>query len=50
MIDCVVEADHSIITVKIAGKELVARVGAQAATLRRMRLQCWALLIWLAPR
>ena len=28
MIDCAVEADHSIITVKIAGKELVARVGA----------------------
>ncbi|WP_054308244.1 UDP-N-acetylmuramoylalanyl-D-glutamyl-2,6-diaminopimelate--D-alanyl-D-alanine ligase [Mesorhizobium sp. 1M-11] len=28
MIDCVVEADHSIITAKIAGKELVARVGA----------------------
>ena len=28
MIDCVLAADHSVITVKIAGKELVARVGA----------------------
>lgn len=28
LVDCVLEADHSIITVKIAGKELVARVGA----------------------
>ncbi|MBN9234816.1 MULTISPECIES: UDP-N-acetylmuramoylalanyl-D-glutamyl-2,6-diaminopimelate--D-alanyl-D-alanine ligase [Phyllobacteriaceae] len=28
LVDCVLAADHSVITVKIAGKELVARVGA----------------------